>query len=121
MEVKIQENLKGRTILGNSDQIKSILFELIRNSTKALHKPGSKIQIFASYENDGLITLSIKDNGSGIRDDFKNKLLKEVVESQSSSGIGLHIINQIIHQMGGDLRLESCEKGTTITLLFNES
>ncbi|GGA24712.1 hypothetical protein CYANOKiyG1_40330 [Okeania sp. KiyG1] len=78
MEVKIQENIKGKTILGNSDQIKSILFELIGNSTKALYKPDSKIQIFASYENDGLITLSIKDNGSGISDDLKNKLLKKL-------------------------------------------
>ncbi|NES73808.1 MAG: ATP-binding protein [Okeania sp. SIO2D1] len=121
MEVKIQENLKGRTILGNSDQIKSILFELIRNSTKALHKPDSKIQIFASSENDGLITLCIKDNGCGIRDDLKKKLLKEVVESESSSGIGLYLINRIIHQMGGDIKLESSEKGTTITLLFKDS
>ena len=121
MEVEIQEHLKGRTILGNSDQIKSILFELIRNSTKALHKPGSKIQIFASYENDGLITLSIKDNGSGIRDDLKNKLLKEAVKNESIYGIELYMINRIIHQMGGDLKIESSEKGTTITLLFNES
>ncbi|NEN90089.1 MAG: response regulator [Okeania sp. SIO3H1] len=121
MEVKIQENIKGKTILGNSVQIKSILFELIGNSTKALYKPDSKIQIFASYENDGLITLSIKDNGSGISDDLKNKLFKEVVESKSGSGIGLYLSNRIIHQMGGDLKLESSEKGTTITLLFNES
>ncbi|NET29048.1 MAG: response regulator [Okeania sp. SIO1I7] len=121
MEVKIQENIKGKTILGNSVQIKSILFELIGNSTKALYKPDSKIKIFASYENDGLITLSIKDNGSGISDDLKNKLFKEVVESKNGSGIGLYLINRIIHQMGGDLKLESSEKGTTITLLFNEN
>ena len=121
MEVKIQENLKGRTILGNLDQIKSILFELIRNSTKVLHKPDSKIQIFASYENDGLITLSIKDNGSGIEDGLKKKLLKEIVDSESGSGIGLYIINRIIHQIGGDLKLTSSEEGTTITLVFNES
>ncbi|NEQ71906.1 MAG: response regulator [Okeania sp. SIO2C9] len=121
MEVKIQENLKGRTILGNSDQIKSILFELIGNSTKVLHKPDSQIKIFANYENNGLITLSIQDNGCGISDDLKNKLFKEVVESKNGSGIGLYLSNRIIHQMGGDLKLESSEKGTTITLLFNES
>ncbi|NER03392.1 MAG: response regulator [Okeania sp. SIO3C4] len=121
MEVKIQENIKGKTILGNSEQIKSILFELIGNSTKALYKPDSKIKIFVNYENDGLITLSIKDNGSGISDDLKNKLFKEVVESKNGSGIGLYLSNRIIHQMGGDLKLESSEKGTTITLFFNES
>ncbi|MBS9769005.1 MAG: sensor histidine kinase [Trichodesmium erythraeum GBRTRLIN201] len=119
MEVKIQENLKGRTILGNFDQIKSVLFELIRNSTKVLHKPDSKIQIFASYENDGLITLSIKDNGSSIEDGLKKKLFKEIVDSESGSDIGLYIINRIIHQIGGDLKLTSSEEGTTITLFFS--
>ena len=68
-----------------------------------------------------MITLSIKDNGSGIEDGLKKKLLKEIVDSESGSGIGLYIINRIIHQIGGDLKLTSSEEGTTITLVFNES
>ncbi len=61
MEVKIQENIKGRTILGNLDQIKSILFELIRNSTKALQRSKALqnsdgiIEILADCQNDGLL------------------------------------------------------------------
>ncbi|WP_414546053.1 ATP-binding protein [Nostoc sp. CCY0012] len=127
MEVQIQEGLKGKTILGNSDQLKSVLVELINNSTKALqrstrilHKSDRVIQIIAGYE-DGIIIISVKDNGSGISEDLTERLFKGVVTSDMGSGMGLYISNKIIHKMGGNLKLESSDQGTTITLEFAES
>lgn len=126
MEVQIQECLKAKTILGNSDQLKSVLVELINNSTKALQrstrmlqKSDRVIQIIASYE-DGIIILSVKDNGSGISEDLQDKLFKGIVKSDIGSGMGLYISNKIIHEMGGNLKLESSDKGTNFTIEFRE-
>lgn len=127
MKIQIQAELEGKIVWGNSDQLKSVLIELISNATKALQNStvisqnlSKEIQVIASHENSR-IALSVKDNGLGISEELRDGLFKEVVKSEGGSGMGLYISNKVIHGMGGELKLESSEGGTTVTLLFKEA
>ncbi|MFB2938393.1 ATP-binding protein [Aerosakkonemataceae cyanobacterium BLCC-F154] len=96
----------------------SVLLELTKNATKALALHGGKI-VFHIERNDKYIAVSVKDNGTGISDEVKDKLFKEAVSSKRGLGLGLFLSHKVINDMGGKLELNtSSEYGTKFTILI---
>ncbi|MFE3866614.1 PAS domain S-box protein [Flavobacterium sp. LS2P90] len=99
-------------------KIARILFQqifsnLISNAVKYNDKPIGKIECL--YESlPDFHQFTIKDNGPGIAEEYHKKVFKvfqtiEARDKKESTGIGLSIVQKIIEEAGGSIRIESEE------------
>ena len=69
------------------------------------------------------ITIEVADNGPGIPDDIKDKILQPFFTTKKGTegtGLGLSITHDIVKAHGGEIKVESeIGKGTTFTILLN--
>lgn len=107
-------------------KIARILFQqlfsnLISNSVKYNDKPIGKIECF--YESlPDFHQFTVKDNGPGIAEEYHKKVFKvfqtiEARDKKESTGIGLSIVQKIIDEAGGTIRIES-EEGKGASFIF---
>ena len=88
-----------------------IINELVTNSLKHAftdNKHG-EILIQAVYHSDNKFTLTIKDNGKGIPED---------VDFNKSRTVGFNLINSLVRQLGGNLKINRNE-GTEFNITFS--
>jgi signal transduction histidine kinase len=65
------------------------------------------------------IILSIEDNGVGIKEANKIKILEPYFTTKKSgTGLGLAISKKIIEDHHGEIIIESSEKGTKVKIKF---
>lgn len=96
------------------DQIQQAFYNIIRNAAQALPPSGGILAIRSKY-NDYEITLSFKDNGSGISPEHMGALYEPYrTTKKSGSGLGLLIVRRIIREHGGELEVESEENVGTV-------
>jgi PAS domain S-box-containing protein len=99
-------------------KIARILFQqiftnLISNAIKYNDKPIGKIECL--YESlPGFHQFTIKDNGPGIAKEYHEKVFKvfqtiEARDKKESTGVGLSIVQKIVEEKGGTIRIESEE------------
>ena len=90
-----------------------IFSNLISNAVKYNDKPIGKIECL--YESlPDFHQFTIKDNGSGIAEEYHKKVFQifqtiEARDKKESTGIGLSIVQRIIEEAGGTIRIESEE------------
>lgn len=93
--------------------IYQIFSNLIGNAVKYNDKPIGVIK--CSYESlDGFYQFTITDNGPGINKNYHKKVFGvfqtiEARDKKESTGIGLSIVQKIIDEKGGTIRIESEE------------
>ncbi|QYA24287.1 hypothetical protein G3I01_01770 [Gramella sp. MT6] len=104
-----------------------VILNLCNNSFDAMHdklkmsKPefeyAPKLSI-RTYREDDNIILEIEDNGPGISDEYKSKILQPFFTTKKGTegtGLGLSITNDIIKAHGGELQMESNTDKNTYT------
>lgn len=101
------------------NQIQQALYNLIRNAAQSLPASGGNIWIH-SEQNDYEVSLSIRDNGSGISPEDMGSLYEPYrTTKKSGTGLGLIVVRRIIREHGGELEFQSeVGEGTTVTLHF---
>ncbi|MCE2930148.1 MAG: ATP-binding protein [Vampirovibrionales bacterium] len=131
----------NRVIFGDVLEIKRVMTNLIGNALK--HTPeGTHVEVSAKVQRPGMrpwrgfheedlsppdawlgwLSLEIKDNGQGIPEEDQAHLFQRFSQGtsrkrNSGSGLGLYLAQQIMHQHGGVITLESHEqKGSVFTL-----
>ena len=99
------------SVLADSTTMKQVITNLISNALKySRHKPKAIIEIGAKAEPDK-VEYYIKDNGAGFDMKYAHKLfgvfqrLHSVTEFEGT-GVGLAIVQRIIHKHGGQIRAE---------------
>lgn len=100
------------------DQIKRVMINLIKNSLAAIEKEG-EIKIETSYDpNLQMVRLEISDDGCGIPDEDKARLFEPYYSTKKSgTGLGLTIVNAIIADHNGYIRVrDNKPKGTTFLI-----
>ena len=102
------------------DHIKKIMHNLLSNALK--HTPeGGRVHVSTRQGKDK-ITIQVADTGSGISPDdlphvFKPFYRGENSQPETSSGIGLSLVYQIVKAMNGSITVKSeVSKGTVFTL-----
>jgi len=90
--------------------IAQVLINLINNAVKNTAS-GSEI-IVRSRKNDGIIEISVTDNGPGIPDAMKQKVFEmfytgngEIADGRRGLGLGLPLCRSIVEAHGGELTL----------------
>jgi len=68
---------------------------------------------------DGSVTIEIEDNGPGIPDDMKDKILQPFFTTKKGTqgtGLGLSITNDIVKAHGGIMEIDSHPGQTTFMI-----
>lgn len=119
-ELIISENIPD--CYGYGQWVEEIWFNFISNAIKYGGSP-LKIEIGASEVSADCVRYYVKDNGSGISDDFKAVLFQEnnALKDKHTRGfgLGLSIVQKLIDKLGGTVEVESIpEKGSTFSFLL---
>jgi PAS domain S-box-containing protein len=99
-------------VFADIDMLKTVLRNLVSNAIKFTNKNGA-ININAE-ENDGNVTISVFDNGIGIKPDDLTKLfnISEVLTTkgtaeETGTGLGLLLCKEFVEKHGGKIWVES--------------
>lgn len=105
-------------ILADRNQIKQVLFNLLKNAMEAL-EPGGTIEI-RTWSDDEFVTMQISDNGTGISQEVLPRIFQPYFTTKPEGhGLGMMIVQRIMRDHGGDIGIESQPGlGTRITLRF---
>lgn len=102
--------------------IQEIIYNLVQNGIK-YNKPNGKV--FISVKDSPCPTLIVEDTGIGIPKEHQNRVFERfyrVDKSRSKdtggTGLGLSIVKHSVNYLGGEIKLDSSEKGTRITVTF---
>ncbi|PTX44366.1 SnoaL-like protein [Christiangramia gaetbulicola] len=107
-EVSIIHEDFSRVILNLCNNAFDAMHEKL-NMTKAECEYSPKLSI-RTYREGDKIMLEIEDNGPGISDEYRSKILQPFFTTKKGTegtGLGLSITNDIIKAHGGELKVES--------------
>ena len=122
ISLKVDEDLM---LKGDVNSLVQVINNMISNSIQAYNgKPDQNIDLIVTKENNNLL-ISVKDYASGLSQEAKDKLFKEMFTTKGKNGTGLGLYmsySTIRAHFNGNITFESEEgKGTTfiITLPIN--
>jgi len=120
-EKDVVVNISGQSnllLLLDQAHLRQILLNLALNAIEAMPEGGHLTM--RAYRNKGSAVLEVSDDGTGIDDDTKAKVLRPFFTTKSDgSGLGLSITNQLVEANGGTMQIESeTGVGTTVTITF---
>ena len=102
------------------DKLKQVFINIIINSCEAAKEKG-QLEITTYCEN-GLIKVSFKDDGKGIKKEELDKIFNPYFTTkQNGTGLGLAISKKLIQDMEGTIEIKSSENvGTEAVITFKE-
>jgi len=120
IELQIQEPVSD--VLSDEECLSVLLSNLVENAIK-YNKQNGRVTISVMQEDD-LITISVADTGIGISEEDLNIIFEEFrrIKNESTrdiagTGLGLTICKKIIHEMGGEIQVQSkLGEGSTFTV-----
>ncbi|MCE7791696.1 ATP-binding protein [Salipaludibacillus sp. CUR1] len=115
-QVEFKVDLYPSQVYVDSEQMKQVLHNLIRNSIEAMGGEGSiTISSIVEYGNHNIY---IRDTGPGISKKIQQQIFDPFLTSkESGTGLGLTIAQRIMDNHGGKLQLESTSSDGTCFLL----
>jgi len=116
LKTELERNLPR--IKADPSQLKQAFINLILNSLEALKDKG-EITISA-HQDKNRLKIVFQDNGKGMSEETKNKIFTPFFSTkEGGTGLGLGIVERIIQNHKGEIKVESTlGKGTIFTLSF---
>lgn len=121
--VNIQESFadSNPTFNGNPGKINQIWTNIIDNALDAMvDTKGAKLSI-DTMEDGEFVRINIADNGSGIPQEIMDKIFDPFFTTKTigqGTGIGLDVVNQIVNEHRGDIKVASKPGETIFKLCF---
>lgn len=115
-EAKIRLN-ELPAIYMNPMRAKQLFSNLIQNSVKYADRSDIMIEVSADEASNGLVTLTLTDNGPGIPVDRREKVFgvfERLDSSRSGTGMGLAVCKRIVETNGGLIWIADSELGTDV-------
>lgn len=106
------------------DALKQVLLNLVRNASEAMQDAGGEIVIATRGDymlsETRCLQIVVKDNGPGIPQAVLNRLFEPVssVKEGEHAGVGLHIVHNLVQQMGGVIQCHSSGQRGTLFQIF---
>jgi len=110
-------------VFADKNQMVSVFNNLVKNAIQSIPEQRKGFVDVHVKDEDGWITVSVSDNGSGIPSDNYDKVFVPNFTTKSSgTGLGLAITKQIIDGTGGRIWFESAENvGTTFYIRLKQN
>jgi two-component system sensor histidine kinase HydH len=100
----------------NADEVllRQAFTNLLQNALEAM-PDGGELQV-RGFNNDH-VCVSISDTGHGIPESIRGKIfLPFYTTKERGTGLGLAIVHKTVVSHGGDLKVDTSDKGTTFTI-----
>jgi len=115
VEVTIERQRNLPEIDADPEQLKEVLVNLVVNACEAMDQGGSIVireQEPLALSSDRLAVIQVNDNGPGIPDSIRDKVLRPFFTTkEQGTGLGLSIAARIIAEHRGRLDVESNQDG----------
>jgi signal transduction histidine kinase len=114
IQIRYSETGKPVMISGYKSELQQVLLNLLSNASLAMRDTEieKKIIEIKQHFNHSSVTVSVRDNGTGISADIKNNLFRPFTTTYKSGlGIGLSVSRAIIERHGGNITAENIEGG----------
>ncbi|MBP3499316.1 MAG: hypothetical protein J6J97_04435 [Akkermansia sp.] len=110
--VKIEISPVPFILNGDSFYWSQVLFNLLENALKNNPEPGLQVQLSASVQADGTVSICVEDNGVGISQEALPFIFNRFYRADKSgrikgTGLGLAIVKHAVEAHGGSIRAES--------------
>jgi C4-dicarboxylate-specific signal transduction histidine kinase len=96
-------------------QIQQVLINLVKNACDAMRDmpvEHRKVRIAAAQNGEHTITVSVRDNGTGISPEIREHLFDQFFTTKEDGlGMGLAIVRSIIESHGGSIGAANIEEG----------
>jgi signal transduction histidine kinase len=125
IELRVDLDDETPSVLGDSDQLKQIILNLLTNSLDAVRgTPNPYVHCHAERAADDnplgmpAVVLHVIDHGCGIPHDLQARVFTPFFSTKAQgTGLGLSLVNRIVREHEGLLALSSeLGVGTTITI-----
>ncbi len=103
-------------ILADENYLKTIVRNLTANAINATRETTHPKICWKAWQADGHTFLSITDNGPGMTQAQTRVLFDEQKISGVKSGLGLHLVRDLLRAIGWQIAVNSTPEGTTFTL-----
>jgi len=122
VNISIEKDIK---IVGSKIEFEHIFINLINNSKDAFIEKGVKdrkinIQLF---KQDEVIYCKVQDNAGGVSENILDRIFDLNFTTKKvgkGTGIGLYMVQRIVHKLNGKIDVENIESGTLFTLKFKK-
>jgi signal transduction histidine kinase len=108
-------------ILADEGQLEQALLALIRNAEQATADQSTpRLWVEARQGRGSRLLISVRDNGPGVPAGLERQIFLPFFSTrEDGQGIGLTVVRQLIHGMGGRVRyVRSLERGAAFVLIF---
>jgi two-component system sensor histidine kinase AtoS len=117
---KFDEDL---VIESDSQQLQQVLVNILFNAIEAIGKKEGEIVIYTyvsgrdQMPSREMFNISIKDNGPGIDESFKERLFQPFqTTKEEGTGLGLYTCYGLMKSLGGNIKINSTGRGTEVIL-----
>ncbi len=122
--IRVSVDAAARSIVSDKRLLDRILSNIISNAIKHSHPGGEIIVTVVPEAGDGGVSLSVRDFGEGIPEEFHQKIFEKFCQAglrelghKTDTGLGLAFCKMAVEALGGSIRLESEPgKGSCFTL-----
>jgi len=107
-------------ILGDSDQLKQVFLNILKNAFEALSCDG-RIYLQTYWNRpENLVQVIIRDTGMGMDEQTRASMFDPFFTTKKNgTGLGMFIIKKLIDNHGGRIEIQSePEKGTVVTVIL---
>jgi len=99
-------------VLGNADELGRVLMNLLTNAMK--YSPPEGVIHIALTQGMDALTWSIRDEGPGVPEEQLTEIFRRGVQVQGALpgyGLGLYIVQRVVHEMGGEVSVQNHPRG----------
>lgn len=116
--IKLNLDINGLPVIkGDEVFLRQAFTNLIQNAVEAMPQ-GGKLTINASSKRD-FLDVAISDTGHGIAENIMDKIfLPFFTTKENGTGLGLAIVHKIVVSHGGNIFVDSNDKGTIFRIRF---
>ncbi len=119
-------DIKPTAIMGHSQDLQQVLFNLIKNSCQAMTSAGT-IKIYEDEQNQK-VYFHIEDSGPGFADEIEKNLFEPFMTTKNNgegTGLGLYLSKKLMKNMNADIQIKSIiqqnkKVGAKISIIFDK-
>ncbi len=112
--IKFEKGAKEERYVMADDYIHDIFRHIMENAVKYDPHPEKLLNVSVSplqKDDNKYWSVSIADHGAGIPEDRKKSIFDRMTKTTKGAGVGLSIVNVLVHKYGGNIYVEDRIKG----------